>query len=139
MKTRVIVSAVIENSKGEISIGRKPSNQGVYLDAWHLPGGGINKGETLEEGLKREVKEETGLDITDIEPIIFSDGVAMKHKDGETEKVYMIFHDFKCLSKTDNFTPNDDLENLKWVAKSEIKDYNLTPPSKFLFKFLGWI
>lgn len=139
MKIRVIVSAIIENSKGEILIGKKSSNRGVYLDAWHIPGGGINGGERIEEGLKREVKEETGLEITEIEPIIFSDDITTKLKNGKSEEIHMIFLDFKCKSKTDNYIPSDDLETLKWISKSEIKNYNLTPPGKKLFKFLNWV
>lgn len=139
MKTRIIVSAIIENSKGEILIGKKPQGRGVYLDCWHLPGGGLDKGETLGQGLIREIREETGLEIANIEPISFSDGVAKKHKDGKVEDVYMIFHDFKCAAKTDNFKISDDLIELKWVAKQEIKNHNLTPPSQKLFKYLGWI
>lgn len=139
MKTRIIVSAIIENSKGEILIGKKPSNRGVYLNVWHIPGGGIEQGERIEEGLKREIKEETSLEIIDIQPIIFSDDITTKIKDNESEEIHMIFLDFKCKAKTDNFTPNGDLENLKWIPKSEIKNYNLTPPGQKLFKFLNWI
>ncbi len=139
MKTRTIVSAIIENSKDEILIGRKSSNRGVYLNVWHIPGGGIKEGERIEEGLKREIKEETNLEIINIEPVIFSDDVTTKVKDNKSEKIHMIFLDFKCKSKTDDFIPKDDLKILKWVPKSEIKNHNLTPPGKKLFKFLGWI
>ena len=85
MKTRIIVSAIIENGKGEILIGKKHPNKGVYLDAWHIPGGGIEEGERIEEGLKREIKEETNLEITDIQPIHFSDDVTTRIQNGQTE------------------------------------------------------
>jgi len=139
MRTRIIVSAIIENNKGEILIGKKPSNKGVYLDAWHIPGGGIKEGERIEEGLKREIREETNLEIADIESIHFSDDITTRVQDGQTEKIHMIFLEFKCKTKTDNFSPSDDLEVLKWIPKSEIRNYKLTPPGEKLFKFLGWI
>jgi len=139
MRTRIIVSAIIENSKGEILIGRKHANRGVYLDAWHIPGGGIKEGERIEEGLKREVKEETNLEITDIQPIHFSDDITTRIQDGQTEEIQMIFLEFKCKTETENFSPSDDLEVLKWIPKSEIKNYKLTPPGEKLFNFLGWI
>ena len=139
MKTRIIVSAIIENSKGEILIGKKHSNRGVYLDAWHIPGGGIKEGERIEEGLKREIREETNLEITDIEPIHFSDDITIRAQNGQTEEIYMIFLEFKCKVKTDNFSPSDDLEFLKWISRPEIRNYKLTPPGEKLFKFLGWI
>ncbi|PIP24209.1 MAG: nucleoside triphosphatase NudI [Candidatus Nealsonbacteria bacterium CG02_land_8_20_14_3_00_37_10] len=137
MRTRIIVSAIIENDKGEILIGKKYPNKGVYLDAWHIPGGGIEEGERIEEGLKREIKEETNLEIADIRPIHFSDDITTRIQDGKTEKIQMIFLEFKCKAKTENLSPSDDLETLKWVPKAEIKNYNLTPPGEKLFKFLG--
>ena len=139
MRTRIIVSAIIENGKGEILIGKKHSNRGVYLDAWHIPGGGIEEGEGIEEGLKREIKEETNLEITDIKPIHFSDDVTTRIKDDQTEEIHMIFLEFECKAKTEDFSPSDDLEVLKWILKSEIRNYKLTPPGEKLFKFLGWI
>jgi nucleoside triphosphatase len=139
MKTRIIVSVIIENSRGEILMGKKHSNRGVYLDDWHMPGGGIEEDESVEQALKREVKEETGLEIIDIRPIHFSDDTATRIQDGRSEELHLIFLEFQCKAKTDDFSPGDDLETLKWVPKSEIKNYNLTPPGKKLFKFLGWI
>lgn len=139
MKTRIIVSAIIENDKGEILIGKKYPNRGVYLDAWHIPGGGIKEGERIEEGLRREIEEETSLKIKDIQPIHFSDDIAQRIKNGASQTAQMIFLEFKCKAETENFSPGDDLEILKWVSRTEIKNYKLTPPGEKLFKFLGWI
>ena len=52
------VKAVIINSKNELMLG--------YCDnTYQFPGGHLEENETLEEGLIREVKEETGIDIKD--------------------------------------------------------------------------
>lgn len=118
---------------------KKRLGRGVYVDAWHIPGGGIEEGERIGESLRREVKEEASLEITDIEPIHFSDGITTKTKDGQAQEIHMIFPEFKCKAGIGDFLPGDDLVVLKWVPKSEIKNYNLTPPGKHLFGFLGWI
>ena len=61
--------ALIENSRGELLVVRRalPPAQGT-LD---LPGGFVDPGETLADGCRREVREETGLEVTSLE-LLFS-------------------------------------------------------------------
>jgi len=66
---------IIFNKKGEILLGRRHPDpdkaDSAFRSAgeWSLPGGKLEWGETFEEGAIREVKEETGLDISDPEVI----------------------------------------------------------------------
>lgn len=53
------VAAVITNKDGKVLMIKL-----TYLDGYNLPGGGVSPGENLEEGLAREVREETNLKIT---------------------------------------------------------------------------
>ncbi|MGQ9630627.1 MAG: NUDIX domain-containing protein [bacterium] len=54
----VVVSAVIFDDAGRVFL-LKRSDSGL----WCLPGGGMQMGESVEEAMKREIREETGLEI----------------------------------------------------------------------------
>ncbi len=55
---RIGVFALILDDQGRILLGRRRD-----IDWWNLPGGGMEKGETVDEALYREVLEETGLEV----------------------------------------------------------------------------
>lgn len=52
------VGGCIFNAKGEVLLQRRGDN-----NRWGFPGGAIEPGETIQEAAKREIKEETGLDV----------------------------------------------------------------------------
>lgn len=59
----VATGVIVYNEKNEILLGRMPKWEGV----WAIVGGGVEWGESTCDGARREVKEETGLDIADVE------------------------------------------------------------------------
>ncbi len=60
---------IIINNKGNLLILKRSSDDKNDSDKFDIPGGGINKNEDLTKGIKREVKEEAGLEIEKIEII----------------------------------------------------------------------
>ncbi|HET9373649.1 MAG TPA: NUDIX hydrolase [Chthoniobacterales bacterium] len=61
-KKEVSVMAWIEDDKGSVLLVRQVVGQRL----WTLPGGKVKRNESLKRALKREVQEETGLDVTTI-------------------------------------------------------------------------
>ncbi|HIH74818.1 MAG TPA: NUDIX domain-containing protein [Methanosarcina sp.] len=59
----VSVYALIRNEKGEFLLLRRSENSRTNPGKWDLPGGKVNPGESLKEGVIREVWEETGISI----------------------------------------------------------------------------
>ena len=62
-------NAVIFNEKKEILFTERPLTDSFMPGYWELPGGGIEYGETPQESLTREIKEECNIDIEIIKPI----------------------------------------------------------------------
>lgn len=146
---RKIASAIIISKDHKILMGRKdPSKGGVYPDCWHIPGGGIDEGETIEQALKREVIEETGIDISSYKikfiPIINS-GIAEKIlKTGERVLCNMEFNVFEInIDDKDAediiLHPADDLIKTQWFSLEELNNVKQIPGGREFFVQAGYI
>ena len=147
---REIVSALIFSKDSKLFQGMKAEGKGgVYSDCWHIPGGGVDEGEDKITALIREIKEETGIDISlyKIELVDnFGKGESEKNLKDTEEKVlckmnfyvYKIAIDDKYASEI-KVELNDDLVKYKWFDLIDLKNIKLTPPSVELFKRLGYI
>lgn len=144
---RDIVSGVIISKDNNILMGKgRPGS--VYKDCWLIPGGGVDEGETKIQTLVREVREETGLDISRYEHELVEETATGQSekvlKDTrETVLVNMHFFTYKvympCLAKDIKAKAGDDLIQIAWVPIDSLSAYKLAPPSETLFKKLGYL
>lgn len=149
MKTihRDIVAACIFSKEGKLFMGMKdPAKGGVYADCWHIPGGGVENGESKIQALIREMKEEVGLQINPSQVKLLDDlgtGESIKKINGKDVLCKMKFTVYTIQLNEESqhvrIQLNDDLVKYVWVETSNIKDYRLTPPSIVLFKRLGYL
>jgi ADP-ribose pyrophosphatase YjhB (NUDIX family) len=111
------VGAVIHDGEGRLLLierGRPPS-----LGAWSVPGGRVEPGETDAEALAREVREETGLQVT-VGPL-----VGTVDRPGPGQVVYEI-RDYMCTVTGGVLTPGDDAADARWVSVPELAGLPLT-------------
>jgi nucleoside triphosphatase len=101
------VGGLVFNSEGKIFLMVSPKWLGKYV----LPGGHIELGETAEQALKRELKEETGLNVSGIKYLMWQEFIFGKefHK-----KKHFIFLDFICKTKNTKVIL-DGVEGTKYV------------------------
>ncbi len=137
---RTIVVAVIQNSAGEYLICKKPADRGVFPGQWAIPGGGIDPGERMADALRREVREEVGLEIEGIQPLFFKDGEYPKlYPDGTQRDIYMIFLLFSCLAPSQEVHLGEEFEKYAWVKAADLGQYDLNEQTRDTFAHLGLI
>ena len=88
----------------------------MWKGKYVIPGGHVELGETLEHALKREVKEETGLDIFDIKFLAFLEFIY--GRDFE-ERKHFIFFDYTCKTKGTRVRLNEEGTDFVWVTVEE--------------------
>lgn len=96
-----------------------------------IPGGHIELGEKIEDSLKREIKEETGLDISDIEPIGVQEFI---FDDAFWKRKHFIFFDFSCKTNSSDVKLNSEGQEHIWVSLEEALKLPVEPYTKTTIK-----
>lgn len=115
-----VTGGVIYNDKNEVLFIKNKK----WGDTWNIPGGHIEIGETGEETLKREIKEETNLDIDNVEFFMYSDGI---NPEGFFEPRHFIFLDFCAKKVGGKETKTNEMSEYVWMdPKKAIKELKMT-------------
>jgi nucleoside triphosphatase len=106
------VGALIFNPEDRVLLVRQDKWGGKFV----IPGGHIELGETMEDALRREIVEETGLDIRDIEFALLQEFIFDEqfHK-----KRHFIFFDFVCRTDSFDVVLNSESQDHVWVTPEE--------------------
>jgi 8-oxo-dGTP diphosphatase len=91
--------------------------------AWSIPGGLLELGEELAEGVRRELKEETGLDVEPLEILAVFDRI---FRDGPRVRYHYVIVDYACRWKRGRLRPASDVLDARWVRREDLPKYHLT-------------
>ena len=112
---RTSVKALILDEDGRFLLQRESNGK------WEMPGGGLDHGESVEDGLRREVMEESGLTITKMaaQPSYF---VTKKYKETWKSNVYYV-----CELENLDITPTEECEGVRFFSVEETDEVELFP------------
>src|SRR5215203_19333 len=95
---------------------------------WSLPGGLLELGESLQDALRREIKEETSLDV-EVGPVI--ETFDRVHRDDRGKiRYHFVIVDFVCWPSGGEAVPGSGADGVAWVTAGEIDEYKVNAHAK---------
>ena len=125
---KLVVACALINEYGNVLINERPVGKD-YAGYWEFPGGKVDEGETPEEAIIRELKEEINIDVTGscLAPLSFTEK--------QYDNYYVVVLLYVCRRWNGNIMPMERQE-LAWVNPKEIDNFNLLPADKSFFASL---
>ena len=121
-KTLIIASAIIKNKKSEILLLKRGGTK-TFQSHWQLPEGKLEENENPREALRREVKEELGLDVESVE--LNGVGQSILKAKGVTYLSLRLI--FLVKAKTKKIILSPEHSDYKWVKPNKITRFELLP------------
>jgi ADP-ribose pyrophosphatase YjhB (NUDIX family) len=122
---QVAVGAIVVANGAMLMVQR---GQGLATGLWSVPGGRVEAGEYLIDALKREVREETGIDIEVGELAGIFEVIGDRH--------YVILDYLATTSVAADPVPGTDAADARWVPLEEIPSLDCTP--RFVETMRAW-
>jgi mutator protein MutT len=92
---------------------------------WSIPGGVLELGEPIHEGVRRELHEETGLEV-EVGPLI--DVFDRIHRDADARvRFHFVILDYLCTAPHGTAVAGTDAEAVAWVTAAELVAYGVNP------------
>ncbi len=111
---------ILRRGRVLLVLRRRPPAAGL----WSLPGGVLEAGERLEDGVRREVLEETGLKVAPLRVFEVFERI-LRQEDGRLEYHYVLI-DYLCRVTGGELRPSDDAGAAEWVRRDDLRRRQIT-------------
>ena len=130
-RPRVAVGAVVIDDDRILLVRRaKAPSEGE----WAIPGGSVELGETLQQAVEREIKEETGVTIRARNPFYTFD--VIERDDTGGIRFHYVIVDLMADYISGELKANDDASDARWTSFEELEQIALSPSTRDLLKEL---
>ena len=114
----VAVGAVIQDDKDRVLLVKHKKERGGYWQGkWICPGGELEFGEQIKDGIKREIKEETNLEIELLQPLVPFDRIVATNRE---TSLHVIYIDYVAKLIGGELKADSDVGEALWVKKRDI-------------------
>src|SRR3989344_6034961 len=121
------VGAAIFNKEGKIFITKRGKEAKNERDKWEIPGGSVEFGETFEQAIKREIKEENGIEIEIIELLGLCDHIIPDEHQHWESPTYIC----KIKKGTPKIIEPHKCEEIGWYTIDEAEKLPLSIVTKY--------
>jgi 8-oxo-dGTP pyrophosphatase MutT (NUDIX family) len=138
MKTDIVLKTLVINSEGKLLLLRRSETDTRRPLQWDLPGGMMDDGESLEHGAVREVKEESGIEITDQPSVVFSKAEVASwddqngHHGRNVIRIYFVAH-----VGSPEITLSYEHDNYEWVSFEEALNHIVYDRHKEVIQYIS--
>jgi len=135
----VAVGAIIEDDKGRILLVKhKPERGGFWQGKWICPGGELELGEAIGDGIEREVKEETSLEIELVRPLPPFERIV---RSAEGVSLHVVYIDYIASLVGGELKVGSDVGEALWVEKHDLGQMweEVHEDTKKLLKLAGMV
>jgi 8-oxo-dGTP diphosphatase len=130
---RVTIKALVVKDGKILLVKESPERSGM----WEIPGGGLDFGEDIHEGLKREVEEEMGLKVKSIEKRPMYVWAWKYQNERNMDWYYSFVVAYKVELESFDFTPTEECEEIGWFSKDELEHIELRHQTNELKKIFN--
>lgn len=117
-----VIACLLIEKDGKFLFARQAPDAPRSPGKWFFPAGHVELGESLEEALKREGKEEVGVDIEFEKLVGYAEYIKAPH--------HALVLLCRCKIIGGKITPGGDVDKAEWVAKEDFRKYPLRPVMK---------
>lgn len=127
-KILLVAACALVDADGRILLAQRPEGKNL-AGLWEFPGGKVEKGETPEETLVRELQEELGIStkIPCLAPLTFA---------SHTYETFHLLMPLYVCRRFEGIATGREGQAIKWVRPQKLRDYPMPPADEPLIPFL---